>query len=282
MFALLLILSSYLFSNQIDSGFTVSCRFDGFRNAVSMTTDGKGYIYVLDNESNEIIKFNHKLEEVKRTGKKGWDDGMFDSPTYIDGSSGLDLYVCDGKNYRVQRFDLNLSFISSLYTNNSIYDEKFRFDYPVASVVVNSNDIYVIDGDNKRFVVYPSGKFPFTSFGGFKSAESPMLEPVKIERDGNNILYILDKKNNCVFKYDSFGNFIHKYDLNNKIFSISLYNKLLFILTDSYLFIFDVEKNAYISKMENNFKFSVVDFFVNNLSNYYILEKDKIFLINKN
>ena len=63
----------------------------GFHNAVSAAVDGKGFIYILDGETNEIIKFSTDLEEIKRAGKQGWGEGEFDSPFFIDGSSGLDI-----------------------------------------------------------------------------------------------------------------------------------------------------------------------------------------------
>ena len=125
-----------------------------------MTMDGKGFIYVLDNEANEIIKFSSDLVFIKRVGKKGWDYGEFDNPTYIDGSSGLDIYVCDGKNFRVQRFDLNLTFISSLLTNTETFDNNLRFNNPVASVIMHSSELYVIDGDNPRIVKYLDAQTP--------------------------------------------------------------------------------------------------------------------------
>ncbi len=74
--------------------------------------DGKENIYVLDAGSNQIVKFSNKLEFKKRNGKQGWAEGQYDSPTFIDGSSGLDIFVSDGKNHRVQRLDLDLNLIA--------------------------------------------------------------------------------------------------------------------------------------------------------------------------
>ena len=123
-----------------------------FSNAVSMTIDGKNNIYVLDNAANEVVKLSSDLTFIKKIGRKGWDNGEFDFPTYIDGSSGLDIYVCDGKNFRIQRFDLNLSYISSLVTNTETFDNNLKFNKPYSCVIINSSDLYVIDGVNFRIV----------------------------------------------------------------------------------------------------------------------------------
>ena len=271
---------SLLFSSP-DSSFFKKNELTGFKNAISITSDGKGFLYVLDNESNEISKIDDKLNIIKKVGKKGWNSGEFDSPTYIDGSSGLDLYVSDGKNYRVQRFDLNLSFVTSLTTNTVTFDDKLKFDNPVASVIVNSNNLYVVDGDNKRIVIFQSGLTPLTSFGGFQSAETPFVKPIKILKDGNNLLYILDKMQNSVFVYDSFGNYIKTFNIQ-KLISISIYNNFLYFLTENEIILYDLYKKAYVNKIDitENFKEVISDFLVYSDNEFLILEKNKLVLYN--
>lgn len=252
--------------------------FVGFKNAVSETVDGKGFIYVLDNESNEIIKFDDKLKEVKRTGRKGWNNGELDSPTNIDGSSGLDIYVSDGVNYRIQRFDLNLSYVSSLVTNTSTFDEKLKFNTPVASVVLNTNALYVVDGENKRIVYYPDGITPTTYFGGFQSAQKPFMEPSKLLKDGFNCLYVFDKKSGSIYKYDNFGNYVKTIEYSI-IKSVSIYNNIIYIFTGSELLLYDIRKNAYINKISLSKEFSemqVSDILVYSESKVLFLEKNKI------
>jgi hypothetical protein len=267
-----------------DTTFEKGKEFTGFKNAVSVTADGRGYIYVLDNESNEIVKLDDNLTEVKRTGRKGWNNGEFDSPTNIDGSSGLDIYVSDGINYRIQRFDLNLSYVSTLMTNTSTFDEKLKFNTPVASIVLNTNAIYVIDGENKRIVYYPDGNVPSTYFGGFQSAQKPLLEPVKLMKDGYNNLYVFDRKYGSIFKYDSFGNFVKNIEYSI-IKSVSIYNNIIYIFTGSELLLYDIRKNAYINKIQLTKEFSemhVSDILIYSESKILFLEKNKIsFFINK-
>jgi len=276
----LLLIFSLLLSNP-DSSFFKKNELAGFKNAISITSDGKGYIYVLDNELNEISKIDDKLNIIKKSGKKGWNQGEFDTPTYIDGSSGLDLYVSDGKNYRVQRFDLNLSFVTSLITNTVTFDDKLKFDNPVASVNVNSSNLFVIDGDNKRVVIFQNGLTPLTSFGGFQSAETPFIKPIKILKDGNNLLYILDKMQNSVFVYDSFGNYIKTFNIQ-KLISISIYNNFLYFLTENEIILYDLYKKAYVNKIDitENFKDVISDFLVYTDNEFLILEKNKLVLYN--
>lgn len=262
-----------------DSVTTGTYEYSGFKNAVSLTSDGRGNIYVLDNESNEIVKFDDKLNVLKRTGRKGWNNGEFDSPTNIDGSSGLDIYVSDGVNYRIQRFDLNLSFISSLVTNSATFDDKLKYNTPIASIVLNTNAFYAIDGENKRIVYYPDGITPITYFGGFQSAQKPLINPVKLLKDGYNCIYVFDNKSSIVFKFDNFGNYVKTLEQKN-IKSVSIYNNIVYILTGNEILLYDVRKNAYSDRILLDKDFSdkkITDMLVYTDTKIIFLEKSKIY-----
>ncbi len=214
---------------------------------------------------------------IKKSGDYGWASGQFISPTYIDASSGLDIFVSDGNNYRVQRLDLNLAFISELKTNTITFNPEFQFNTPVATLVINSNNLYVIDNDNKRIVIYQNGEKPVNSFGDFKTSSVPLIEPVKMLKDNNNHIYILDKGYNKILIFDSFGSFIKTIELDN-IKTFSVYNNKIYIVKDNDIFIYDPDKNAFNEKItlpvEYNNKLS--DILIYNSEKYFILEKNKL------
>ncbi|MDD5361618.1 MAG: NHL repeat-containing protein [Ignavibacteria bacterium] len=252
-----------------------------FQKAVSITSDGKGKIYVLDAEANEVIKFDESLKIEKRVGRKGWNNGEFDSPTSIDGSSGLEIYVSDGKNFRIQRFDLNLSYITSIITNYDTYQENLKFQTPVSTVYI-SPYIYVIDGENNRIVTYQyltqNSGTPAFSFGGFQSAQVPLIKPSKILKDGYNNVYVLDKKQSSVFKYDNFGNYISVFS-DSSIYSASAYNNKLYILNEGGILVYDAVRNAFTGKILFAEKINtgkIKDFIVLNSGKFYLLESNKI------
>jgi|WetSurSiteA1Bulk_404760.scaffolds.fasta_scaffold16907_2 hypothetical protein len=252
-----------------------------FQNAVSLTSDGKGNIYILDSEASEVIKYNDSLKVVKKTGKQGWKNGEFDNPTSIDGSSGMEIYVSDGRNFRLQRFDLNLSYITTIMTNYEGFQAKFRFQEPVATVYINPY-FYVIDGENNRIVAYSaisqSSGTPVFAFGGFQSAQRPMVNPVKIVKDGLNNIYIYDKGEGVVFKYDNFGNYISTID-NITILSVSSLNNNMYILTDQEILVYDGKTNSFKDKILFSEKIvpgKVKDFLVFSATKFYLLEKNKV------
>lgn len=248
-----------------------------FSNAISITGDGKGFIYVLDKSKNEITKLDSNLNVIKKSGDYGWGSGQFISPTYIDASSGLDLFVSDGNNYRVQRFDLNIAFISELKTNTITYNPEFQFNTPLATLVVNSNNLFVIDNDNKRIVIYQNGEKPTNSFGDFKTSITPLIEPVKLLKDNNNHIYILDKGYNKILIYDSFGNFMKTIELD-KVSTFSIYGNKIYIVSSNDVFIYDPEKNAFSEKISlpEQYKNKITDIYIYNNEKYFILEKNKL------
>lgn len=273
---------SFLFGIS-DSTVKVEKELEGFTNAVSLTVDVKGFIYVLDKDQNQIYKLDSNLNILKRSGGKGWAHGQFDSPTYIDGTSGLDLIVSDPNNNRLQRLDLNLAFISELKTDQPTFLEEFQFRAPVASTVINSSELYIVDGENKRVVIFPRGFEPNNSFGGFNSPKVRLSEPVKILKDGDNFIYILDKSSNSIKVFDNFGTY-KKEIKPDKIYSFYNYNGVMYIYDGVNVTLYNLSSGAYtgsfptgISLQEGNF----TDFLVYNANKYLLLEKNKLSLLIK-
>lgn len=253
-----------------------------FTSAVSVTSDGKENIYVLDAVKNQIVKFDNNLTFVKRAGKQGWSDGQFDSPTYIDGSSGLDIFVSDGKNRRVIRFDLLLNQISILSTAQTDFPSDLKFNTPVATLVLNSRELYVIDGDNNRIIVYKDGRSPTSIFGDYTSGKGQLSRPVKILKDSRNYIYVLDKELNCIFRFDNLGNYISKIEPKGiETFAIS--GNTLYILDGNEITLYDLEKNnitdrKIIPGKKNKYR----DIYILNSKKYLLLTKNALSLFEEN
>lgn len=253
-----------------------------FKNAISITTDFKGNIYVLDYESCEIIKYNNDLKELKRIGKKGWGNGEFFNPTHIDGTGGLNLFVSDKMNSRIQVFDLNLGFVNAILTDIESIDERFRIKKPICSILINSQDLYVIDGDDPRVVIFTNQKTPTLYFGSYQSGKVSLVKPKKMVKDSKNIIYIYDEARSQILKYDNFGGYISSINLDN-IVSLCVYNDFIYILTKSSIYIYNSEKSAFVEEIQLSEKFSsdLTDILVVSADKIFILTKEKLYLFNK-
>lgn len=270
---------------QIDSSALKITKSGGkFSNAVSVSSDGKGFIYVLDSDNSEIIKYSSELNEIKRAGKKGWSNGEFFSPTHIDASNGTNIFVSDKLNSRIQTLDLNLGFVSALLTDAEIIEDKFKIRKPVCAVPVNSSDLYVVDGDNPKVVLFSGSLIPVSYFGSYQSVSGALVNPVKILRDSKNYVYIFDKHKNSVLRYDNFGTYISEFS-SADIISVTVYSNLIYLLTKSGIITYDINKNAFQEKIllpaVLNIK-NLSDITVSESENIYILEKNKIHLLKIN
>ncbi|MBX7045354.1 MAG: NHL repeat-containing protein [Ignavibacteria bacterium] len=286
---ILLIINIFSFLLSLPEEGTLVKQFEvkGFESAVSVSQDNLGKIYVLDNKANQVIKLDENLSEVKRNGKQGWGDGLFDSPTNVDASTGLDIFICDPKNNRVQRFDRNLNYISSLLTNLSTFPPQYQFNTPVSSVVMNSSDLYVLDKDNNRVVIFQQGLNPVNSFGEFQNSEGRIIKAKKMLKDKNNFIFILDAGQNAVLKFDSFGSFVKKIQIDS-IYSISIYDNSLYLFTKEKIYAYNAAKNTFeyaYDLFDSHSITEFTDFVVLNKEKYLILEKNKLSywkLTNKN
>jgi len=280
---ILLLFLNFLIAGS-DSLLVKSREVADFSNAVSVTTDGKENIYVLDAGTNQIVKFDNKLNYLKRNGKQGWDEGQFDSPTCIDGSSGLDIFVTDGKNKRVQRLDLELNPISILKTNLPDFTVDYQFNTPVATLVLNSRELYVIDGDNNRIVIYKDGRNPSGIFGDYSSGKGQLSRPVKILKDGKNFIYVLDKELKTIFRFDNLGNYINRLTVEN-LESFTISGNTLYMFNGKEILIYDLERNTVTDTKILPGKISKKkfrDILVLNSKKYLLLEKNTLSLWQEN
>lgn len=219
----------------------------GFQNAVSLTLDAKENIYVLDAGSNQVIKFGNNLEFKKRNGKQGWAEGQFETPTFIDGSTGLDLFVTDGRNHRIQRLDLEINPVSALKTDIEDFPSELRFRTPIASLVLNSNELYVIDQDNNRIVVYKDGRNPSYVFGDYKSGKGQLARPVKLLKDAKNFIYVLDKEYNAIVRFDNLGNYVNRIEIE-KLENFTIRDNILYLFNGKEIFLYDLNRNSVVDK----------------------------------
>ena len=61
------------------------------------------------------------------------------------------LLVCDGKNHRIQVFELDGKFVGKFGINGSKLGE---FNYPFSVAVLSNDQIVVCDKDNHRIQIF--------------------------------------------------------------------------------------------------------------------------------
>ncbi|MCK5148333.1 NHL repeat-containing protein [bacterium] len=119
-------------------------------------------------------------------GGYGWGNGSFQEPVATDVSNGLNIYIADHLNNRIQRLDKDLHWIATIEPDDS-WDESVQFKWPRDVIVSPLGDIFILDGDRARIIRMTADGEPLFSFG---DTDTGILEdPCKmIWIDGGRIL----------------------------------------------------------------------------------------------
>ncbi|MEW6194579.1 MAG: NHL repeat-containing protein [Bacteroidota bacterium] len=186
-----------------------------FRSANSMSINPAGFIFIIDEANNEIIKLDTLGNEVNRIGGFGWDSYSFDSPADIF-TNTLNIYIADKNNDRIQIYDKDLNYLSSFSTEGN---ENIEFRYPTGVAVYSQGDLFILDSDNARILKFDLRGDFITTIGGIESGNYVLNNPKKFTLMPNGNLIVIDNRN-LVF-FDQFGNYINKVSLEYEPTNIS-------------------------------------------------------------
>ncbi|RPI05091.1 MAG: hypothetical protein EHM64_07775 [Ignavibacteriae bacterium] len=174
-----------------------------FQRATRIVLGSHGTIYVVDEDENKLLQFSSLRDVPKSIGGFGWSSSSFDKPTGI-ATDGINVYVADYGNHRIQRFDRSLNYISSLSTRDTS-DVMSRFGYPLDVALSEFGDLFIIDAENIRIVKFNTQGTFEQAFGDINAGKGKLQDPVKLAAT-NSRIYVGEKNKILVFDY--FGNYI--------------------------------------------------------------------------
>jgi hypothetical protein len=175
----------------------------GFENAVRVSVAAQGTISVLDADQNKVFLFSGGAQSPKSIGGYGWSAGSFDKPTGI-ATDGINIYVADYGNHRIQRFDRNLNYLSSFSTRDTS-ETAARFGYPLDIALSELGDLFVLDGENLRVLKFNPRNIFERSFGTINSGNGKLYNPLKLIASTSQIV-VCEQSRLVVFDY--FGNYM--------------------------------------------------------------------------
>lgn len=199
--------------------------------------ENKKFILLISKEKNEVIKIDLNGNIQKSIGGFGWNEGQFDDPSSIV-STAIDVYVSDYNNHRIQRFDHNLNFISSLQKS-----EQINFEYPKSISLSTKGDLYILDSYNKRIFKINGFNRLERIFGNYESGKAVFSNPSIIKVDNQQRIYVLD--GNDILVFDQFGIYLKSITLpenfTENIIDFYPEQSKMFLLTSKNLYELDSE-----------------------------------------
>jgi DNA-binding beta-propeller fold protein YncE len=171
----------------------------GFLYAAQVRVDPADNLWVVDQMSNMVMKFDPQGRIVMLLGRKaesvpvparpprgdgaGQPTDLFDQPTDVAWDAAGNIFVADGAgNARIAKFDKNGKFVKSWGKRGSAQGEFAN----VLSIAVDAQgNVYAADGGNRRVQVFDnSGTFK-TAFNGVGNAQALCLTT-----GANPVLYV--------------------------------------------------------------------------------------------
>ncbi len=203
-----------------------------FNSASSFHISASGIIYVTDSGNNQITSLDTMGNILRTNGGYGWSEATFDEPSDIF-ANPLSVFVADKNNHRIQRFDRELNFVSSLSTRQRENFEA-RFGYPTGCVVSNQGDLYILDSENQRIIKFDLfGNF-IQNFGGFDAGDFQLIKPKSLAVSSDNLIYVCHEPGILIF--DSFGNGVGRINSEEKFNSVRIVFDNLTLNTDKKVF----------------------------------------------
>lgn len=182
-FGLCIILFCCLISTTIFAQ-TAQVIYSGLVNPTSIYAT-QDHLFVVESGKHRILKLNYDGDVVATLGGLGSGDYQFDRPIDVDATNGLQIYISDNRNMRVQIYDRRFRFLSSIKTEVPFTNRQMK---PTQIVVNDFDELFVFDEVSKSIL-------KFDENGNFiDSFDLDGIVPANLEVDGDRLI-ITDRVN---------------------------------------------------------------------------------------
>ncbi len=200
----------------------------------TFSIDQENNIYILDSENNEMAKIGMSGNLMKKIGGLGSGQLNFDSPVSLSTSLGLNVFVADYYNNRIQRFNKNLEYIGTLYTKDD-EREVNRFGFPSLIILDRFSNLFIYDNENKRILKFNIKNQVERILGSYEYNEAKINNPIKFETNFKDDIIVLEESRFVIF--DNWGTFLRSVRLPQgyKAISFSMDQKYIYSVADDNL-----------------------------------------------
>lgn len=191
-----------------------------FNGPLGIAADATGNVYVTDHNNNRVQKFavrstaaGWQAEPVATWGGPGAGPGQFNGPYGITLDATGTLWVADGFNHRIQKFDTNGNYLGSIGTFGTgdgqfITPTWVNFDpsggYYITETNSDPTNLQAADLANQRVQRFDASGAFVTKWGTFGEKGGEFRLPFCAVSDGTNI-YVSDYYNTRIQKFTVSG-----------------------------------------------------------------------------
>jgi hypothetical protein len=210
-------------------------------SGTALDVDLYGNIYVLDAEKNTLTLYDKSGLLLHDAGGPGWLDGQFDRPSGVWARNGIDVFIADYGNHRIERFDRSLNFVSSFSTRESDNPDD-RFGYPSGVALSRLGELFLCDTENGRIVKVDRFSTVERTFGGMGGGKGHLAAPTSVAVGPKDAVYVLDGERVAVF--DAFGNYLRDLmpGLLRRPSALFADNAVVAVLDSVEIFLFDADE----------------------------------------
>jgi DNA-binding beta-propeller fold protein YncE len=189
-----------------------------FRAPYGVVADTSGHVYVTDfgnglGNNDRVEKFDSNGTFLTKWGSLGPGDTEFHDPWGIATDSGGNVYVADVNNHYIKKFDSSGVFITK-FGGGGTGDGQFGFPFGVA--VDAAGNVYVADHsggvpktDRVQKFKPTLGGYAYDDQWGVTGPEPGQFkEPADVATDSSGNVYVSDRNNHRIQKFDSEGFFL--------------------------------------------------------------------------
>ncbi len=138
-------------------------------------------------------------------GSEGTGNGQFNFPRGIAIDANNNIWVADGANHRVQKFNAKGQYVSKF---GSFGSANGQFKTPVDIAIDASGNLWVTDAENARVQKFNSKGEYLSQFGVYGTGAGAFIEPTGIAIDGSGNLWVTDHRYARAEEFNSKGEYI--------------------------------------------------------------------------
>jgi hypothetical protein len=231
-----------------------------FQDARALAVDARGQLYVVDAGTDKIYRLNSEGRVLNQLGGRGSGNYQFDEPVDIDPTNGLDIFVADSGNNRVQHFSSELRFldtrdlqfetntsaqIAGYYSTNADYSNKLIISdgTPMAISANVAKEIFAIDQSHSFIVKWDAEKRVERQFARFDAGDAAVLDGVSMVSAPNGHVFIADRGRGAIMEYDHNGNYIRRMGSGQlkQLNAVSLFGDRIMAVMSNKMAVYDSE-----------------------------------------